>query len=141
VKVKTHKHQARKPWLTQGLIKSIRVKNKLCKKFLRTRSTDTETKYKTFRNKLNHLLKVTKKRFYTNKLDYVKGSIKETWKTLKELLNKSKTKHNYPDSFVHNNIHISNNESIANNFNDYFVNGGSNLASKIPATHTNFSTY
>ena len=58
-----------------------------------------------------------------------------------ELLNKSKTKHNYPDSFVHNDIHISNNESIANNFNDYFVNVGSNLASKIPATHTNFLNF
>lgn len=42
VKVKTHKHQARKPWLTQGLIKSIRVKNKLYKTFLRNIGQQTQ---------------------------------------------------------------------------------------------------
>ena len=34
VRVKLKKHQPRKSWITQGLIKSIKVKNKLYSKFL-----------------------------------------------------------------------------------------------------------
>ena len=55
---------------------------------------------------------------------------------MKELLNKSKPQLNYPNSFTHNNSDITNPEMIANTFNDYFVNVGTNLASKIPYTQT-----
>ena len=34
VRVKLKKRQPRKPWITQGLIESIKVKNKLYSKFL-----------------------------------------------------------------------------------------------------------
>ena len=37
VRVKLKKHQPRKPWITQGLIKSVKVKNKLHSKFLQKR--------------------------------------------------------------------------------------------------------
>ena len=75
------------------------------------------------------------------KLKSAKASIKATWKTLKELLNKSKPQLNYPNSFTHNNNDITNPEMTANTFNDYFVNIGTNLASTIPYTQTKFTRF
>ena len=141
VRVKLKKHQPRKPWITQGLIKSIKVKNKLYSKFLQKKTAKYEQKYKTYRNKLYHLLKIAEKHLYNYKFKSAKASIKATWKTLKELLNKSKPQLNYPNSFTHNNSDITNPEMIANTFNDYFVNIGTNLASTIPYTQTQFTQF
>ena len=59
-------------------------------------------KYKAYRNKLNHLIKIAKKQYYNEKLEAVKTNIKATWKLLKVLMNKSKPSLNYPASFIHN---------------------------------------
>ena len=48
-----------KPWLTHGIKVSIRVKNKLLKKFLRTKSTNVQNRLKLYRNKLKHLIKLS----------------------------------------------------------------------------------
>ena len=140
-RINLRKHQPRKAWITQGLIKSIKSKYKLCSKFVQNRTDRREQKYKAYRNKLSHLLKIAKKQYYSCKLESGKANIKATWKTLKDLLNKSKPQLNYPHSFLHNNVNITNPESIANAFNDYFVNVGINLASKIPCTNTKFTQF
>ena len=44
-----------KPWISTGLRKSIYIKNKLYKKFLKSKSIYTHAKFKLYRNKLNHL--------------------------------------------------------------------------------------
>ena len=49
-----------KPWITQGIKKSLIVKNKLCKKFIKTRSLYHHQKFKLNRNMLNHLIKTSK---------------------------------------------------------------------------------
>ena len=51
----------RNPRLTKGLLKSIRTKAKLNKKFLKNPSVAVEKTYKTFKNMLNHLIRIAKK--------------------------------------------------------------------------------
>ena len=51
--VKKKRYLSHKPWLSKGILKSIRSKNKLYKKYLKNPSTDNETAYKTYKNKLN----------------------------------------------------------------------------------------
>ena len=46
------------PWITPGLLKSINKKNRLYKKFIRSPSLSNERKYKTYKNKLNHLIRI-----------------------------------------------------------------------------------
>ena len=53
-----------KPWITSAIKKSILVKNKLHKKFLKTKSAYYFSKFKYYRNKLNHLLKIQKRKYY-----------------------------------------------------------------------------
>lgn len=63
-KVKAAKSLLKKPWLSNGLLKSIKRKNKLYKKFLRVPNLQNESCYKKHKNKLNHLLRVTKRLHY-----------------------------------------------------------------------------
>ena len=52
--------------LTLGLEDSIKVKNKLYKKCLTVKTIVNETRYKTYRNKLHHILKIVKKNITQN---------------------------------------------------------------------------
>jgi hypothetical protein len=53
-KVNAFKYGFRKPWLSKGLLKSIKRKNKLFKKYLSIPCPINENVYKKFRNKLNN---------------------------------------------------------------------------------------
>lgn len=64
--------------------------------------------------------------------------MKETWKIINSLLNKSKGKNNYPTHFLDNNTKDTDYNIIANKFSRYFSNIGSNLAKKIPEVDVNF---
>ena len=120
------------PWLTTGILKSIKTKSRLYKLFLRKPSHERESNYKSFRNKLSCLVHVARKNYYDNKLDKARSNLKRTWKILNELNNRHVTKSPYPASFTKNGMEISNPTDIANNFCDYFTNKGPNLVSKIP---------
>ena len=52
-----------KPWITSGIKTSFRIKNGLFKKFLKTKSTYYHAKFKIYRNKLNHLIKLAFSQF------------------------------------------------------------------------------
>ena len=90
-KVNAFKYGFRKPWLSKGLWKSIKRKNKLFKK-----SVINENVHKKFRNKLNHLLRIAKRKYYEGKLENAKSNTKNTWKILNEVLNKKRRPRNYP---------------------------------------------
>ena len=53
-----------KQWITSVIRTSIRIKNGLYKKFLKTKSIYHHTKFKIYRNKLNHLIKLAKRSYY-----------------------------------------------------------------------------
>ena len=54
------KEQLRKPWLSKGLLKSVKRKNKLYRQYLSDTSAQKEALYKEYRNKLNHSLRIEK---------------------------------------------------------------------------------
>ena len=116
-----------KPWITKGLQKSIKTKSKLYKLFLQNPSFENDSKYKKYRNKLHHLLKLSKKNYYDCKFERAKGNIKQTWNLLNEIINKRKTRSRIPTSCSHNNIEIQDPIKIANKFCEYFTNIGSSL--------------
>ena len=55
-----------KPRISKALRKSIQIKNNYYKKYLQTKSTYYHTKFKLYRNKLNHLLKISKNNIIMN---------------------------------------------------------------------------
>ena len=55
----------KKPWITKGILTSIGEKNKLLKKFIKTRDQLTYCRYKTYRDNLNYLIRTSKIKHYT----------------------------------------------------------------------------
>ena len=70
-----------KPWITTGLKKMPVVL-----KFLRTRNYETETRYKTYKNKLTSILRHCERDYYRNLLEVKSSNIKETWKVLNGII-------------------------------------------------------
>ena len=88
------RYNNREPWLTQGLKDSIKVKNKLYKKCPKVKTIANETRYKTYRNKLNLLLKlqrnnITQNCWLTARMTQKKN---QTWKIIKNIVNKNKAR-------------------------------------------------
>ena len=130
-----------KPWITKGIRSSIAIRNKLYKSYMSTSNDYYFTKYKIYRNKLKHLILISKKSFYNNYFNTNKDNIKETWKGIKQLITLKKAAYSTPTTLKIGNTKITDTKSIANEFNKYFANVGSNLANAIPVVNTSFEEF
>ena len=122
--------------MTSGLKNACKKKNFLYKYFLKSRSKQSEDKYKTYKNKLTTILRKCEKNYNTKLLELNKGNLKETWRLVNSIINKKKKTMQVGNEFENKGESITGDENIANGFNNYFVN-----ANKIPATDTHFSQY
>ena len=75
-----------KSWMTEGIINSIKHKNRLYKTYIKNPTSKNLCAYKLFRNKLNTIIKVSKANFYKNKFEKAKNSAKNTWDVINSLL-------------------------------------------------------
>ena len=121
-----------KPWITPAIKTFIRKKNKLYKKYLKTKSVFYHTKFKLYRNKLNHLLRVSKRNYYSNYFETNGGNSRKIWKGIKNLVHIKSKSYQTPEVINDNGCELTDVKSIANAFNDYFSNVGWNLANNIP---------
>jgi len=135
------KSKSIKPWVTKGILKSIKRKNLLYKSYIKSPNITNKKKFATYRNKLNHLLRLSKKHYIEKKIKESENNMKETWKIINSLLNKSKGKNNYPTHFSDNNTKDTDYNIIANKFCRYFSNIGSNLAKKISEVDVNYKSF
>lgn len=125
------------PWISKALLVSVRKKNKLYKKYMTNPTIYRERKYKEYKNKLNHLIRIAKRTYYDTKFEQAKSDLKTTWKLINEVINIRKKKSFYPTSFNINNNMISDPKKIADEFCQYFTNVGTSLANKIlPSSHS-----
>ena len=140
VRLKTKHIQS--PWITKGIAKSSKRKQKLYEKFLKHRTRETELAYKSYKNLFKTLKKKAKKKYYSEKISKYKHDVKKTWSIMKELIGKIKLKSsNLPRRITVNEVDIFDKRKIANEFNAFFINIGSKLASKIPNASTTFESY
>ena len=82
----------RLPWLTTDLIHNKRHINFLHRKARTTNTTDAWSVYRKAKNQYNRQIKDTKCSYYRGKLHSISGNLKQTWKTLNELMNRKHIK-------------------------------------------------
>ena len=111
-----HRLHSRRPWISQGLLKSIKHKNKLYKRYLSNPSPQKELIYKTYKNKLNHSLRIAKRLYYDKKLNESKSNMRATWRLLNEVLNNKKLRPKPNSVFKVDDQEISDPMEIANRF-------------------------
>ena len=135
VRFDKHKHGKNK-WITQSLIKSIKFRDDLYKKFKKstpnTAQHDTlKTNLGTFNAILNKSIRLTKKSYYDNLFKKYKNDIKGTWKTINEILSRTKRKSKFPKFFRDGNDIVTSKLAIVNHFNSFFTNIGPKLSKLI----------
>ena len=136
VKFNHYKHK-KNPWITKGILNSIKFRDKLYKK---TRLTDPGSiKYETlhenlkaFNSILQRNINQAKKSYYDDKFKRYITNMKKTWTTINEILSKSNNKKEFPSYFTMKDKKISDKQDIANQFNTFFANIGPDLSKKIP---------
>ena len=124
-------YKNRKPWLTEGLKKSIRIKNSLFILSKKHNSEEMESNYKKYRNRLTTLLRNAERDHYDSLLKKYKSNLKKSWAVIKDVINRKKFGKTCSKFYINNKC-VSNKTLIADSFNSYFINIGPNLASHIP---------
>ena len=91
--------------MVNEILKSITIKNKLHKKYLKSKNCGIKNllfiKFKKYRNSISNLQKFCKKKYYTNFFSH--NNVKNTWKGIKELINVKPNKSYFPTSILINN--------------------------------------
>ena len=123
-----------KPWITSGIRTSIQIKNGLFKKFLKTKSIYYHAKFKIYRNKLNHLIKLAKRNYYNNFFAVHVKDGKRIWHGIKQIIQIKTQVNQKVNKIVIDNREIVDPKPIANALNDFFANIGTNLACSIPSS-------
>jgi hypothetical protein len=91
-KSKIKRGEIHKPpaWLSKVLLKSIKRENVLYRQYVSNPTYNRECFYKSYRNRLNHSLRLAKRLYYNETLDKSKSNLKRTWKILNEVINRKK---------------------------------------------------
>ena len=123
-------------WITYGLMESIRKKDKLYVKLLKTNPRDPN--YDSIEKKLNEyqtLIQTCKRKlnsdYYAAKFRKREGNIRGTWKGINEVLNRKGKASDYPTHLISNGKIIKDDKEIAESFNNFFTNIGPELAKEI----------
>lgn len=125
-----------KPWITKGIRRSIKIKNKLLVE-------GDRNSYKFYRNKIANLIRLSKKLYFHNFFSENIKNIKKTWQGINSLINNNKKSNK---SIIglndkHTNTVIRENSKLANVMNKHFVSIGQKLTSQVPDDNTHFTSY
>ena len=108
---------------------------------MKKRTLDNE-KYTDYKNLFEKIKKCAKKNYYRNKIKLFENDIRGTWKIMKEIIGKKKCNSQIlPKQILVDKIEVNDTRSIAEKFNEFYVNVGPNLAKKIPQSDINFESY
>ena len=82
------------PWISKGLKKYSKTKQRLYIKFLETKTLEDESKYKNYKCLFEKLRKKATIAYYSKFLRKYKTDFNRTWQVRKEITDKQKTKSN-----------------------------------------------
>jgi hypothetical protein len=94
--------QFSKPWLTIGILKSIKTKQKMYNTHFLSKIPDKIQKFKTYANKLNKLKSISKVNYYTGQFEKNKSNLKKTWKLIGTLIKRKTKGQLYPTKIIRN---------------------------------------
>ena len=85
-KIKHQRNEIKSPWLSYWLLKCIRRKNRLYRKFICKPTEANKDIYKKYRNKLNTTLRLAKQNYFSNLLEKEKNNMRNIWTVLNYII-------------------------------------------------------
>ena len=134
-----------KPWITQGILNSIKQRDKLLRKYINAteinHKEELHKEYKSLRNKIVAILRNSKKLYYQNYFQENAKDIRKTWSGIKNIINIRTIIKTQPTSMLIEKEFVTDPTKIAEGFNSYFSTIAENLQQKIVFGGNNFSKY
>jgi len=132
----------RLPWLTVALKAAIKRKNSLYCIFLRSKRTADRKKYNDYKRTLRSLLRRAERNHYDELFNKHKTNLRRSWAIIKEVLNKKRASSlSHKMALVVDGQEVNDPQGICSSFNEFFVSVGTNLASKIPPSDVDPTSY
>ena len=123
------RHKNPTPWLTDEIFEAMRKRDYLKKQASKHNSPQLWVEYRNQRNKVNTIIKQSKKNYFTDALR--SRNSKQVWSNIRYIV-PSKSKHVDINCIKTDTGDHSNPDKIANVMNDYFAEVGPSIAAKIP---------
>ena len=122
-----------KPWLTKGLLTSAKRKKTMYKKLIKHNFNSPQLlqNYKKYRNKLTHLINLSKKLHYEKLLNNCKKDSKKTWNIINSVIGKNKKRSTLPQKLKTKNGTLTDPHKISQALNKHFAEVGKNDQQKI----------
>ena len=140
--IKVKNKDLNSPWITKGIKKSSKRKQRLYEKFLKNRTEKPELAYKTYKRLFESIKKHSKKLHLSNPILKYKNNIKKPWEVIKESIGKRNCHdQNFPKKIVVDGKDITDEELIAKCFDKYFAEIGPKLAKNIQKSSINFESF
>jgi len=130
------------PWITKGILKSSKIKQRLYNKFLKKKTLRNETNYKNYKRLFESIIKRSKKKYYSDQLKKHSNDPQSTWRIINEVIGKNNSeRNNFPKFLKFKDNYVIEKELVAEALNKFFINIGPSLASKIESSKINFDAY
>ena len=114
------------PFMNKKLHQAIMTRSRYKNRYNKNPTTENEMKYKKQRNICVNLLKKAKRTYYNNLDIKILNDNREFWKNVKPLFTNKQIRLSKA-ILIENDVTITNDESIAEVFNDFFINTTTNL--------------
>ena len=105
--------QLNKLWITNGILKSIKTKQKMYKAHFLSNDMVKIKQYKTYANRLNRIKNYSKNIYLCKQFEKCKSNLKSTWKLIGTLIKRNTKSQICPFRVIRNNKTYTNNIEIA----------------------------
>ena len=129
------------PWITGGILRSLTKQKKLYKKSRDVASGKVIDEYKIYKATLQKIIHRSKQDYFMKKCIEYKSNTKKMWNLINSVVRKSNNKHNIIDCLRKENLVLTNENEIANEFGKYSASIGKNSAEKIPRAKNTIDHY
>ena len=130
----------KKPWISKGIQKCIRLKNIYYKKFLKSKDLFWYNRYKYYRNSINNSKRLSKQNFYQKFFKENKSNTKKLWKGINDILHNNKQEVNEIRLILNGDI-IDDQEKVATHMNNFYVNIAQKLVDDLGNTNSKYQDY
>ena len=124
------KNIIRDPWITRGLLTSLKKQQRLYKHSLVVKTAEARGKYTNYRNFLKKLIRSSKYKYLHDKCTEYRQDSRKLWTLINKIIGKENNKSHVIDSIKSANISRTDPYSITNTFNEFFSTVGKRYAEK-----------
>ena len=93
-----------KPWITPGILKSIKRRDKLLRKYIQLkepiRKTEVHSQYKALKKQIIAIIRQSKKNHFQNYFNDNAEDIRKTWIGIKNIINIRSINSNQPTNLI-----------------------------------------